>query len=240
MEKNRTFEFLDLYSRLEKIGRDKYFPNVQHNENIIGRLMNLHQLQEYKEDIDYCRVVRNFLVHTPRVSSTYAIEPSQEMVDFLKDLIENISDPPRAIDYAVKINNMYNVDLKSNIVDVVQHMQVMGYTHVPVLQNGKMFGVFSANVLYTYLSHTNGEVKSFDAELSILSDFLPVHKHTNEYFAFMSVDRSLHEVSQLFKIDVKSMKQLAAVFLTENGKADEKILAMLTPYSILRDAPDRF
>lgn len=240
MEKDRTIEFLDLYSRLEKAGRDKYFPKVPPSENIIGRLMNLPQLREYKEDIDYCRVVRNFLVHTPRVSSTYAIEPSQEMVDFLRKLVKNINNPLKAIDYAVRINNMYNVDLKSNIVDVVQHMQTMGFTHVPVLENGKIFGVFSANVLYTYLSCAKDEIKSFDTEMSILADYLPIHKHTNEYFAFMSIEKSLYEVSQLFKIDVRSMKQLAAVFLTENGRADEKILAMLTPYSILRDAPDHF
>ena len=34
------------------------------------------------------------------------------------------------------------------------------------------------------------------------------------------------------------MKNLAVVFFTENGKINEKILGMMTPYSILRDAPE--
>ncbi len=240
MSKKRTEEFLSLYSRLEAVGRERYFKNSRENENIIGRLMNLPQLREFKEDIDYCRVVRNFLSHNPRVGSNYAIEPSKEMVDFLRELVEHIDNPLTAYDYSIKINNMYNVDLKSNIVDVVHHMQIMGFTHVPVLDNGLLFGVFSANVLYTYLSHTQGKIESFDTEMALLAEYLPIHKHTNEYFAFMSRNKSLYEVTRLFKIDVRSMKQLAAVFLTENGRADEKILAMLTPYSILRDAPEHF
>ena len=239
MQQSTTDEFLDLYRRLEIEGRDAYFKNAPNNENIIGRLMNLPQLHEYKEDINYCRVVRNFLVHTPKVNNNYVVEPSQEMVDFLKKLLKNIQNPPLAIDYAIKINNMYTVSLKSNIVDVVRYMQTMGFTHVPVIEEGKIFGVFSANVLYTYLSQAK-KVKTFDTELKLVKDYLPLHKHTNEYFAFVSSEATLHEVSKLFKIDVRSMKQLAAVFLTENGHSDERILAMMTPYSILRDAPDLF
>ena len=54
-------KFLELYRQLEREGRRVYFPNAADNENIIGRLMNVPQLQHYKDDIDYCRVVRNFL-----------------------------------------------------------------------------------------------------------------------------------------------------------------------------------
>lgn len=239
MEQNLTEEFLDLYRRIESEGRSKYFRHTPENENIIGRLMNLPQLREYKDDINYCRVVRNFLVHTPKINSSYSITPSAEMLDFLKRLLQQIQDPPLAIDYAIKINNMYTVSLKSNIVDVVRYMQGKGFTHVPVLDSGKMFGVFSANVLYTYLSQTK-EVETFDTELSLLKEYLPPDKHTDEYFAFVPARITLHEVSKLFKIDVHSMKQLSAIFLTENGHSDEKILAMMTPYSILRDAPDLY
>ena len=66
-EKGRTEEFLDLYRKLEHIGREIYFPN-SNNAPIIGRLQALPVLKEFKEEIDYCRVVRNFLVHNPKVN----------------------------------------------------------------------------------------------------------------------------------------------------------------------------
>ena len=74
-EKGRTEEFLDLYRKLEHIGREIYFPN-SNNAPIIGRLQALPVLKEFKEEIDYCRVVRNFLVHNPKVNGAYPIAPS--------------------------------------------------------------------------------------------------------------------------------------------------------------------
>lgn len=75
-EKGRTEEFLDLYRKLEHIGREIYFPN-SNNAPIIGRLQALPVLKEFKEEIDYCRVVRNFLVHNPKVNGAYPIAPSE-------------------------------------------------------------------------------------------------------------------------------------------------------------------
>lgn len=74
--------------------------------------------------------------------------------------------------------------------------------------------------------------------LRVLEEYLASDMHTNEYFAFVEKNATLYEVSKLFTIDVRSMKNLAVVFFTENGKINEKILGMMTPYSILRDAPE--
>ena len=235
-----TEEFLQLYRQLEQEGRLAYFPSDSPKESIIGRLMSVPQLKKYKEDIDFCRVVRNFLVHTPKVNNAYAIAPSQEMVNFLKKLINEIKSPVQAMEYAIKINNLYTINMRSNILDVVRFMQTMGYTHVPILEDGKLVGVFSPNVIYSYLSQTKDPVTSLDTELSLMKDYLSIYNHTNEYFTFESRDATLYSVSKQFKIDSHNMKQLAAVFLTETGSEHEKVLAMLTPYSILRDAPDAY
>lgn len=235
---DNTDRFLELYRQLEREGRRAYFPNAQDKEAIMGRLMSVPELRMYKDDIDYCRVVRNFLVHTPKVKNQYPIFVSNEMLQLMEEIVDRVKNPIKAIDYAIKIENMYTAQLNSNIIDVVRHMQASGFTHVPVLENGKLIGVFSGNVIYTYLSTADDINLNFNSKICDLIEYLPVYNHTNEYFAFMSADSSFHDIRQLFKIDAKSMKQLAAVFLTQTGKNNEKLLAMLTPYSILRDAPD--
>lgn len=235
---DNTDRFLELYRQLEREGRRAYFPNAQDKEAIMGRLMSVPELRMYKDDIDYCRVVRNFLVHTPKVKNQYPIFVSNEMLQLMEEIVDRVKNPIKAIDYAIKIENMYTAQLNSNIIDVVRHMQASGFTHVPVLENGKLIGVFSGNVIYTYLSTADDINLNFNSKICDLIEYLPVYNHTNEYFAFMSTDSSFHDIRQLFKIDAKSMKQLAAVFLTQTGKNNEKLLAMLTPYSILRDAPD--
>jgi predicted transcriptional regulator len=231
-------KFLELYRQLEREGRRVYFPEAADNENIIGRLMNVPQLKMYKDDIDYCRVVRNFLVHTPKVNGGYAIVPSDELVDFLQRCVDRIKNPIKAMDYAVKINNMYTAGLSSRVIDIIRHMRINGFTHVPIMEDNRLIGVFSANVLFGYLADASFNDIDLGATIEQLASHIAINNHTNEYFVFMPKDSTLHEVSRRFKIDTRTMKQLCAVFLTESGKSDERVLGMITPYSLLRDAPE--
>lgn len=232
---DRTEKFLDLYRQLERAGR-KHFPGTPDNAPIIGRLGGLTILKEYKDDIEYCRVVRNFLVHTPRVKGVYPIEPSEEMNELLQVCIDRLNNPIKAMDYSIKLKNMYTATLSTKISAVTDYMNNYGFTHVPVLDCfNKLIGVFSDNAIYTYICE-NGTINiDKDTELRLIENFLPVHAHCQEYFAFMKSDVYLYEVVNLFKIDVRSMKKLACIFFTQNGKADEPIQGMMTPYSVLRD-----
>lgn len=231
-------KFLELYRQLEREGKRVYFPQATDKENIIGRLMSVPQLAHMRDDIDYCRVVRNFLVHNPKVNGEYAIEPSDKLIEFMEKCVNTIKNPMRAMDYAIKIRNMYTAGLRSRVLDVIRHMSKNGYTHVPIMEEGRLIGVFSANVLFGYLADAKFENITLDARMEQLVEHLAITNHTNEYFTFMPADCSLYELSRRFKIDAQTMKQLCAIFLTEKGRADEKVLAMVTPYSLLRDAPE--
>lgn len=230
--------FLELYRQLEREGKRVYFPDAQDNENIIGRLMNVPQLKALKDDLDYCRVVRNFLVHNPKVNGEYAVTPSDKLVEFMQRCVDQIRDPARAMDYAIKRRNMYTAALSSRVVDVIRHMHKNGFTHVPIIEDNKLIGVFSANVLFGYLAGTSLSEITVDAKIEQFIDHIALHNHTNEYFTFIRSDATLYEVSKLFKIDKRSMKQLCAVFFTENGRSSEDVVGMMTPYSLLRDAPE--
>ena len=45
------------------------------------------------------------------------------------------------------------------------------------------------------------------------------------------------DVEELFAEEIKDQKRLAAVFITETGKAGEKILGLVTPWDLARDNP---
>lgn len=230
--------FLELYRQLEREGKRVYFPDAKDNENIVGRLMAVPQLKSLKDDLDYCRVVRNFLVHNPKVKGEYAVTPSDKLVEFMQQCVDQIRDPARAMDYAIKRRNMYTAALSSLLVDVTRHMYKNGFTHVPIIEDNKLIGVFSANVLYGYIAVGGLSEITREARIEQFIEHIALHNHTNEYFTFMRSDATLYEVSKLFKIDKRSMKQLCAVFFTENGRSDENVEGMMTPYSLLRDTPD--
>lgn len=234
---DKTERFLDLYRQLEREGRKIYFPEVSDKQAIIGRLMSLPVVRDFKDDIEYCRVVRNFLVHTPKVNGMYPIIPSDEMINVIQKCIDRVKSPISAMDYCIKAANMYTADYSSKITEVMDHMNKNGFTHVPIMNKQCLVGIFSADVLYSYICDNKSIDISPETEMELVKDYLPLECHLNEYFAFMPKESSLYEASKLFNIDVRSMKQLAIIFFTNTGKAGEKILGMMTPYSLLRDAP---
>lgn len=64
-EKGRTEEFLDLYRKLEHIGREIYFPN-SNNAPIIGRLQALPVLKEFKKKLIIAELLEIFLYITQK------------------------------------------------------------------------------------------------------------------------------------------------------------------------------
>lgn len=235
---NNTDKFLDLYRQLEKIGRANYFPEVPEGSPIITRLTTIPSLREFKEDIEYCRVVRNFLVHTPRVRNVYPVIPSDDMIKILEKCISRVKSPIKAMDFAIKRENMFSATLNNKVTKVTNYMNNKGFTHVPIFEEDKLLGVFSDNVFYSYICD-NGTIHiDENTEFIELINYLGLSYHKNEYFAFIRADATLFEVSNLFNIDSKSMKQLAVVFFTENGRSDGHVKGMMTPYSLLRDAPE--
>ncbi len=235
---DKTELFLDLYKKLEKVGRS-HFPSVPESAPIITKVSKLSILKEFKEDIEYCRVVRNFLIHTPRIKGMYPVVPSDDMIELLKNCIKRLESPEKAIDYAIKIKNMFTAKLDSKIISITNYMNKYGFTHVPVLdESGKLIGVFSDNAIYSYICAKGTIHIDEETTLNDICEFLPIYAHIREYFAFMDSNVYLYEMKSLFKIDVEKMKRLAAVFFTPNGKSNERIEGMMTNYSLLRDYPD--
>lgn len=231
----QTELFLQLYKQLEFDGRRLYFPNSKENESIIGRLMNLAQLRPFKEDLDYCRVVRNFLMHNPKVGGVYPIIPSNEMIALLKHCISILNNPPKAISYAVPFGNIYTTTLDDRVLEVIDIMNNFTYTYVPVVENGNLIGIFSDNIIYTYVCQKKSINIAEDTKISEFKDFIGLDEHMNEYFEFVPKSIMLYEVEELFKYNYKERRKklLAVVYITENGRRGEKILGMLTPWDIL-------
>lgn len=229
----KTDKFLQLYKQLEYDGRRIFFPNAKENESIIGRLISVPQLKPYKEDLDYCRVVRNFLTHNPKVNGTYPIVPSKEMIELLEKCIKIVTNPPDALNYAVQLDNIMTASLEEKVVDVVQKMNESTYTHVPVLKKGKIIGVFSDNTVYSKMCAERTINITNETTIKEFEDYIPFNKHLNEYFEFVPRKTMLFEIQELFHDNMKRHKLLAVVFITENGRRDEEILGMVTPWDLL-------
>lgn len=233
----QTEKFLQLYKQLEFDGRRLFFPNAKEGDNVIGRLLNTPHLREYKEELDYCRVVRNFLTHNPKVNGVYPIIPSTEMVKLLDKCVSIINNPPRAIEFAIPADKIFMADINSPVLEVIEVMNRFTYTHIPVLKDGRLAGIFSDNTVYSYICREKAVTIDEGTKMSLFEKYIDLDEHLNEYFEFVPKRTRLYEVERLFKYNyqTKRHKLLSVIYITENGGRDEKILGMLTPWDILSE-----
>lgn len=229
----QTEKFLQLYKELEFEGRRIYFPNSKENESIIGRLFTVPQLKKFKEDLDYCRVVRNFLTHNPKVGGVYPIIPSVEMIKLLEKCLNIITNPPCAMDIAIPAERIYTARLDSKLSEIVSVMHSFTYTHIPIMDNNKFIGVFSENTVFTYMCSENSIAIDENTEIKQFAKYIPLDEHSNEFFAFLPSDAYLYEVQELFKYIPARKKLLTVIFITKTGKREENIIGMITPWDLL-------
>jgi CBS domain-containing protein len=106
------------------------------------------------------------------------------------------------------------------------------YTHVPVIENNKMVGVFSENTILSYLVHHKDAIIMKDTKIEEFKDFILIDKHTSEHFIFVPKDALLIEVEAIFHKGLVNRKRIAVVYITENGKPEEGLLGMITAWDI--------
>lgn len=233
----QTEKFLQLYKQLEFDGRRLFFPDSKEGDNIIGRLLNTTHLKRFKEELDYCRVVRNFLTHNPKVNGVYPIIPSNEMVSLLEKCVNIINNPPRALEFAITADKILTADVDEPVLSIISMMNRFTYTHIPIFKGDKLIGIFSDNTVYSYLCNEKRIKITDDTKIAVFEKYINLDEHINEYFEFVPKSTMLYEIEELFKYNYKNKRQklLSVVYITENGKRDEKILGMLTPWDILSE-----
>jgi len=107
------------------------------------------------------------------------------------------------------------------------------YTHVPILEDGKVIGAFSENTVFSYLMDNDITLLDNSIKISEFGKYLPLDMHESETFAFSSFDAPVYEVEEIFEKSFSIGQRLGMVFLTQNGRSTERLLGVLTAWDIL-------
>lgn len=151
-EKSNSIEFLEIYNDIDKYMRkllnlDDY---VGHTE-LVQKMASRNKIfSKYKDDLIQFAKLRNAIVHNP--DKKYA-EPIAEPHDFILNKYRNIrnkvKNPPLALEtIAIKSENIYTTNMKDIALHVMKEMNKKTFTHVPVIENNRLIGVFSENTVF--------------------------------------------------------------------------------------------
>ena len=233
-EFDRADEFLNHYRALEEALNRKYGFEEKVFGSSIVRFINDKESKPFREKLNICREIRNLLSHHAEVNGERILEPAVSMIEFLAEVTEYVSRPPLALDSATHYEDILKTSMSQKAQTVMKKMERSGFSHVPVIEEGSFIGVFSVSTIFTYCL-TNG-MTSIDDTMTIgdFGEFLGFDKHSTEKFLFVGKDVTLFEVRQMFD-KRRRYKRLAAIFITDNGSCEGRILGMLTPWDVINN-----
>lgn len=227
----RTDEFLELYRTLELEVSALYRLPV--DNRTIQTLMSQPEFERFRPELEYCRDVRNLLSHKPKVNGEYAVEPSEAMITTLRRILRRVQAPETNLQCSTRIEMALTASMSDVVLPVMRRMQQHGYTHAPILERGRVVGVFSENTIFScVLDETIGSF-SEKTRFSDLATYLPISARQKQRFVFVPKNGSIYGSERLLRESFDHGNRIDMLFVTENGKEQERVLGLLTPWDVL-------
>lgn len=230
---NKSEEFIEKYKHFEDLCRRAY--DIPYSKSIPAELRAKHKLQAYESEISYCQDVRNLLQHKYRLDEEFAVVPSEAMLQVMNKLINLVENRPLCLDVAIPAKSIYSRRMEDKVWETMLTMRARKFSHVPILTDGVLTGIFDENTMFSYLCE-HGKVEMDEQELFSggIKDYLGLYREMEE-FCFVSKDTYVEEVLELYESKMNRGKRLAVIFVTKTGKPQERVLGLLTPWDILRE-----
>ncbi len=237
MQNNTVSEFLNKYRELEENIRKRYDLHDSSDDKPVFHLMNQREFKPFSAQIDLCRRARNLLSHNPKIRNDYPILPTRSLIDVLDDLNEKLKNPPRVSSIMISARLVFSASSQDKVLPILRVMNEKVYTHVPILEDGHVSGVFSENTLLTLLA--NKQIVMIDDDYSFkeneIRELLPINAHAAEEFIFISKDMTIFNLKEIFGKAVKEGRRIGLAFVTHTGRKDEKMLGIVSPWDIAGD-----
>lgn len=228
MSENKIERFLYLFKELEKevialsdIKSDDYVPFSRALNKIYYDKSN-PLLSDY-DNYSYLRSasdLRNLLSH-----ENDTCIPTNEFIQKGERLLSRLKHPVTVYDISTKEIEYCTMDEK--VFSIMKKMNLLGLSHFPILnQEKKVIGVFSRSSIF------DGILQGirFDSS-SLVSDFEKVtglSSHLNESFLFVSKTTTAEKVFTFLENRSAHKKNIACLFVTQNGSKDEKLIGICT------------
>lgn len=233
---NSAEEFLHIYNEIDAFMRKSLQLGDEAEHTFMIQEMakkGFRAFSDFGYELRLFARLRNAIVHNPYLRTANPIaEPHPDTVKKYKYILDLSINPPKALSIAIPGQKIFKATLKSNVQEILKTMLQHTYTHVPIIENDKMVGVFSENTVFCYIAKNKGCIITSDFTVQEFADFIPLDQHQSEYFEFIPRDSLLQDVENIFKTGLQKIKRISVVYITEHGKPEEKLLGMLTAWDL--------
>lgn len=223
--------FIDKYKQLEEAVRITY--NLDYHDSISYYLSNHEKYKKYKDEIIYCKEVRNLLSHKKKISGNFSVEPTKEMIEFLDSLINKIKNRKKCLEIQTPLKNLFYQSLNGKVKDTIKIMNERHFSNVPILEKGFLIGILNQNAILDYIASEENSFIDDKLTFNDIKEYISLDNKENNDYLFYSVHKYAEQLEEEFENLKRNGKKIKIVFLTENGKREEKLKGIITPWDII-------
>jgi len=178
--------------------------------------------------------LRNILSHRNNVAA-----PTEEFLNTFKRISSNIIHPTLCLDVATKGNNILIGHTSDCILTLMRLMSSRFLSHIPVYdENSNFVGVFSRTTLFEmFLKEKKINLDESTKVIDIIK-FIDLAQHNNEQFMFVDKYTKIIDVYEKLLKHSKEERKLSCIFITAHGKANERLLGVVTQVDLLKIAAE--
>lgn len=223
--------FLDKYKQLENCAINEF--KLPPDGSAVAKLEKRSEFKDIKYELNYCREVRNLLQHNQKLDDEFPVEPSNKMIELLDTVIDRIKNPVRCIDVAILDRNLIWRSYEDRVLPTIKLMNEKNISHIPILKDRRVVGDFSDNCVFPFLLGDDNCHVDENTRFKDLKQYLDLEAHPSEVFKFIPADSKLSYAEKLYEEARNRHERIGLVFLTANGRSDERILGILTAWLII-------
>jgi len=187
-------------------------------------------VRRFEDDLREYGDLRNAIVHH-RTAVEYAIaEPHDEVVEKIERIDRTLTEPPVAGGQFRRRVHIFSPG--DSLAEALRMAGKKKDFQIPVYDLGEFRGLISPSGLMEYLADTISE-DVISREMTTLSDILR-HIHTSRSYEFIPAGLSIYAAEEMFSEAVVKGRRLDALLITENGRDDEKLLGIITPWDLVK------
>lgn len=209
--------FIDAYNKTDAALHNRFGlkPSITYTD-AVRRAATLNAVvRRYEDELtDYGRL-RNAIVHKSNSKITIA-EPHDDVTENFERIAEILSTPPKASTVA---HEPCVVKPSTLLISAIRKMQDNGYSMMPIVDNGVIVGIFTNKSVVEFVAKNHDRLDEAFKN-AVVAD---AEESGSEYYS-VADDVTIDEAVSAFE----KKRKMRMLILTDGGRADGKILGVLT------------
>lgn len=219
----RAEEFLEQYKSLERWAIDQY------DEDGVKSIEQLHPDKHIQNEVRYFRNVRNILTHNPNGSNNSLIELTDEFKVKFESLCNNLMEDASQV--AIPFKEIFKREMSDKVLPTIKVMKERTFTHVPIMNGRKVWGVFSESTVFDIVSGEERDLIQKDTSMLHISKYITKYS-SDGVFDFARKDASIDDIRRMFADAIDRRRRLDVVFITSTGDMKGDLIGLITVWDI--------